>query len=78
MQSRPAPAHVSVIDTLERVLDKGIVIDVWVRASFVDIELDTIQARLVVVSVTAETGTPRDSAPRPPGPARADTPPSGD
>ena len=38
-------------DILERVLDKGIVIDVYVRVSLVGIELLTIDARIVIASV---------------------------
>lgn len=41
----------SVADLLERVLDKGIVIAGDIRIKLVDIELLTIQLRLVVCSV---------------------------
>ena len=41
----------SVLDVLDRVLDKGIVIDVWMRVSLVGIDLLTVEARVVVVSV---------------------------
>ena len=40
----------SLIDVLDRVLDKGIVIDAWVRASLVGIDLVTVEARIVVAS----------------------------
>ena len=36
---------------LDRVLDKGIVIDVWVRVSLVGIDLITVEARVVVASI---------------------------
>lgn len=36
---------------LDRVLDKGIVIDAWVRVSPVGIDLITVEARVVVASV---------------------------
>ena len=36
---------------LDRVLDKGIVIDAWVRVSLVGIDLITIEARVVVASI---------------------------
>ena len=36
---------------LDRVLDKGIVIDIWARVSVVGIELLTVEARVVVASV---------------------------
>jgi hypothetical protein len=41
----------SVIDVLDHVLDKGIVIDAWVRVSLVGIDLLTIEARVVVASI---------------------------
>ena len=39
------------IDVLDRVLDKGIVIDAWVTLSVVGISLVTVDARIVVASV---------------------------
>jgi gas vesicle structural protein len=41
----------SLIDVLDRVLDKGIVIDAYVRVSLVGIELVSVDARIVVASV---------------------------
>ena len=41
----------SLIDVLDRVLDKGIVIDAWVRVSHVGIDLITVEARVVVASI---------------------------
>jgi hypothetical protein len=41
----------SLIDVLDRVLDKGIVIDAWVRVSLVGIDLITDEARVVVASI---------------------------
>ena len=41
----------SLIDVLDRILDKGIVIDAWVRISLVGIDLITIEARIVVASI---------------------------
>jgi hypothetical protein len=41
----------SLVDVLDRVLDKGIVIDAWVRVSLVGIDLITIEARVVVASI---------------------------
>jgi gas vesicle structural protein len=46
-----APAGTSLIDVLDRVLDKGIVIDAWVRVSLVGIDLITVEARVVVASI---------------------------
>lgn len=46
-----APGGTSLIDVLDRVLDKGIVIDAWVRVSLVAIDLITVEARIVVASI---------------------------
>ena len=46
-----APGGSSLIDVLDRVLDKGIVIDAWVRVSLVGIDLVTVEARIVVASI---------------------------
>jgi gas vesicle structural protein len=48
---RAAPSGTSLIDVLDRVLDKGIVIDAWVRVSLVGIDLITVEARVVVASI---------------------------
>jgi gas vesicle structural protein len=41
----------SLAEVVDRILDKGIVIDAWVKVSLVGIELITIEARVVVASV---------------------------
>ena len=46
-----SPGGTSLIDVLDRVLDKGIVIDAWVRVSLVGIDLITVEARIVVASI---------------------------
>ena len=46
-----ASGGTSLIDVLDRVLDKGIVIDAWVRVSLVGIDLITVEARVVVASI---------------------------
>jgi len=46
-----ASSNSSFIDVLDRVLDKGIVIDAWVRVSLVGIDLITVEARVVVASI---------------------------
>src|SRR5690348_6140785 len=66
----------SLIDVLDRVLDKGIVIDAWVRVSLVGIDLITVEARVVVASIDtylkyseavgSVTPEPRRCAPRTP------------
>ena len=46
-----APRPSSLADVLDVVLDKGIVIDAYVRVALVGIELVTIDARIVIASV---------------------------
>jgi hypothetical protein len=46
-----APGGSSLIDVLDRILDKGIVIDAWVRISLVGIDLITVEARVVIASI---------------------------
>ncbi len=46
---RPAPSGLA--DVVEVILDKGLVIDAYVRVSLVGIELLTIDARIVIASV---------------------------
>jgi gas vesicle structural protein len=46
-----AGASTSVVEVMDRVLDKGIVIDAWVRVSLIGITLITIEARVVVASI---------------------------
>lgn len=46
-----SPSGSSLIDILDRVLDKGIVVDAWVRVSLVGIDLATVEARIVVASI---------------------------
>ena len=46
---RPAPS--SLADVINVVLDKGLVIDVYVRVSLVGIEILTVDARVVIASV---------------------------
>ncbi len=46
-----SPGGSSLIDVLDRILDKGIVIDAWIRVSLVGIDLITVEARVVVASI---------------------------
>ena len=46
---RPAPSGLA--DVIDIILDKGLVIDAYVRVSLVGIELLTIDARIVIASV---------------------------
>lgn len=76
-----APGGSSLIDVLDRVLDKGIVIDAYVRVSLVGIDLVTVEARVVVASIDTYlkyseavgiTGPARGREIAPPSPAQAD------
>lgn len=41
----------TLIEVLDRVLDKGIVIDAWVRLSLAGMDLMTLEARVVMASL---------------------------
>jgi len=41
----------SLAEVIDRILDKGVVVDAWVRVSLVGIELLAIEARVVVAGV---------------------------
>lgn len=41
----------SLVEVVDRILDKGVVVDAWARVSLVGIELLAIEARVVVASV---------------------------
>src|SRR5215813_10597295 len=45
------PSSSSLADVIDTILDKGLVIDAYVRVSLVGIELLTIDARIVIASV---------------------------
>lgn len=45
------PESSSLAEVLDRILDKGIVVDVWARVSVVGIEILTVEARVVAASV---------------------------
>ena len=49
LQRAPSPSGLA--DVLNVILDKGIVIDAFVRVSVIGIELVTIDARIVIASV---------------------------
>src|SRR5947207_2325193 len=50
-QIRRAPNSAGLYDVLDLILDKGIVIDGFVRVSLVGIELLTVDLRIVIASV---------------------------
>lgn len=61
----------SLVEVVDRVLDKGIVVDAWVRLSLVGIELVTVEARVVIASVDTYlryagviAGTPQVARPK--------------
>ena len=41
----------SLAEVVDRILDKGVVIDVWAKVSLVGIELLSVEARIVIASV---------------------------
>jgi hypothetical protein len=44
-------ASSSLVEVIDRILDKGIVVDLWARVSLVGIEILAIELRLVIASV---------------------------
>ena len=44
-------ASSSLVEVVDRILDKGVVVDAWARVSLVGIELLAIEARAVVAGV---------------------------
>jgi len=52
MSLKRAATEASLIDVLDRVLDKGIVIDAWVRVSLVGVDLLQVEARIVIASIS--------------------------
>ncbi|NQT73683.1 MAG: gas vesicle structural protein GvpA [Chloroflexi bacterium] len=44
-------ASSSLVEVIDRILDKGIVVDAWVRVSLVGIELLAIEARVTVAGI---------------------------
>ena len=49
VQTSMAPAGLA--EVLDRILDKGIVLDAWVRVSLLGLEILTVEARIVVAGV---------------------------
>jgi gas vesicle structural protein len=49
LQRAPSPS--GLYDVLDLILDKGLVIDIYVRVSLIGIEILTIDARIVIASV---------------------------
>ena len=51
VQRQGGPGGGGLAEVIELILDKGIVIDAWVKVSLVGIEIIGIQARVVIASV---------------------------
>lgn len=51
MAVEKAMASSSLVEVVDRILDKGVVVDAWVRVSLVGIELLAVEARIVAASV---------------------------
>ena len=45
------PDSSGLAEVLDRILDKGMVIDVWARVNLVGIEILTVEARVVIACV---------------------------
>lgn len=48
---KESPGSGTLAEVIDLILDKGIVIDAWVRVSLVGIEILSIEARVVIASV---------------------------
>ena len=44
-------ASSGLAEVLDRILDKGLVLDAWVRVSLLGLEILTVEARVVIASV---------------------------
>ena len=51
MAVEKAIASSSLVEVVDRILDKGVVVDAWVRVSLVGIELLAIEARVTIAGV---------------------------
>ncbi len=51
MAMEKSMASSSLVEVIDRILDKGVVVDAWVRVSLVGIELLAVEARAVVAGV---------------------------
>jgi len=51
MAMAKAMASSSLAEVVDRILDKGVVVDAWARVSLVGIELLAVEARVVVAGV---------------------------
>lgn len=51
MAIEKSTASSSLAEVIDRILDKGIVIDLWVKVALVGIEILSVEARIVIASV---------------------------
>ncbi len=51
MAIKTSTGGASLVEVLDRVLDKGAVIDLWAKVNLVGIEILSIEARIVIASV---------------------------
>ena len=51
MAVRTSMASSGLAEVLDRILDKGLVLDAWVRVSLLGLEILTIEARVVLAGV---------------------------
>jgi len=51
MAVQTSMASSGLAEVLDRILDKGIVIDAWVRVSLLGLEVLTVEARVVIAGV---------------------------
>ena len=51
MAVEKAIASSSLVEVVDRILDKGVVVDAWVRVSLVGIELLAVEARVTIAGV---------------------------
>jgi hypothetical protein len=51
MAVQTSMATSGLAEVIDRILDKGLVLDAWVRVSLVGLEILTVEARIVVASV---------------------------
>src|SRR5688500_5100280 len=79
MAIQKSAPQASVAEVLDRVLDRGIVIDAWLRVSVIGINLIDVDARIVVASIStyvreSDAIAQAGCAARPATPAPAPTP----
>lgn len=51
MAVQTATSGQGLAEVIDRILDKGLVLDAWVRVSLLGLEILTVEARIVVASV---------------------------